>query len=139
MGAASELLGLGDRLLPVEVLPIGYPADQPRSRGKFPTGIMVHRDSYAEPDMEGLYAAYQEREKGWTMSVTPENLESFRDCCEAVEGQKFAARAVADVEARGAFNAVQYRFGLHYSADTMPLGNGGFIEAITKRGLDVFR
>jgi hypothetical protein len=100
--------------------------------------ILVHRDRYSEPGEEELYAAYQERERGWTMSVTPENLEKFRDACEAVGGHDFATRAVAEVEARGVFNAVQYRFGLHYPADEMPRGNSGFIEALKKRGFQVF-
>ncbi|HET7838330.1 MAG TPA: nitroreductase family protein, partial [Rectinemataceae bacterium] len=136
--ASSELLGLDERTVPIELLPLGYPVSPPKSRGKFPEGILVHRERYAEPEEAGLYSSYQEREGGWTMSLTPENLERFRDCCESVEGSEFAQRAVADAEARGAFNAVQYRFGLHYPADEMPMGNAGFLEALKNRGFGAF-
>jgi nitroreductase len=135
---ASELLALPQGVLPIELLTLGYPASPPRPPAKFEASVMVHRGRYRDADSGELYAAYERRQSYRVIPAEPESLQRFRECCEAVGGDLFAERAVADVEARGGFNSIQHRFGIHYPADEMPAGNALFIEVMRKRGFDIF-
>jgi len=134
----SAMFDLPEGVIPVVLLTLGYPANPPVVRNKLGAEIVVHHEKYQDADIDILYTAYQTREKNWKMDITPEYLEQFRDVCDFVDGKDFAAKAVADVEQKGHFNAIQYRFGLHYSADQMPEGNHKIMAKLKARGLKCF-
>ncbi len=138
MQQSKEIFSLPDSVIPVVLLTLGYPENPPNVRNKLPLDMIVHREKYNDTDINTLYEAYRSREKDWKMDTTPEHVEEFREVCTLVGGKDFGDSCTADVEKKGYFNAIQYRFGLHYSADKMPKGNLDKINTLKKCGLLCF-
>ena len=43
------------------------------------------------------------------------------------------------IKSNGYINPIQYRFGLHYEADEMAMGNTDFLAILEKMGFDWFK
>lgn len=132
------MFNLPEGVIPVVLLTLGYPVNPPVVRNKLPRELIVHKECYNDAEINELYAAYQTREKNWKMDVTPEYIEEFRTACEEIDGKDFAEMCTRDVEEKGFFNAIQYRFGLHYPAHVMPYGNREKIQQLRECGLFCF-
>ena len=65
-GEIGRILELPANVVPVTGLVLGRPAEEPALRDRLPLDGLVHRETYQDPDDEGILAIYRERERaGW--------------------------------------------------------------------------
>ncbi|MBN2226971.1 MAG: nitroreductase family protein [candidate division Zixibacteria bacterium] len=134
-----EMFKLPKGVFPVVLLCLGYPKQRPLPRRKLGVDIVVHDETYHEPNDKTIREAYQDKYPNWKLQITEERLEIMRRVCRNVHGDEFADRCIEKVKAQGYFSPVQNYFGLHYQADFMPQGNEEFLAMMEERGFTWFK
>jgi FMN reductase [NAD(P)H] len=134
-----EMCEIPEGVFPVVLLCLGYPKTKPKVTNKFGLEIMVHDETYADIPDENLFVAYTERENHRQLEFTDERLSRIRNVCTRAHGEAFAEHCVGTIKRNGYINPVQYRFGLHYEADEMAMGNTDFLSILEKMGFDWFK
>lgn len=133
-----QMLALPEGVLPVVLLCLGYPKARPSPRRKLDVDVIVHHERYREMSDEELVDAYETKYPGVRVEATEERMEALFEVCQEAHGEAFARRCIEQVEGDGYINAVQRYFGLHYRANTMPLGNEEFLRTLREAGLYCF-
>jgi FMN reductase [NAD(P)H] len=126
-------------VFPVVLLSLGWPSRRPSPRGKLGPGTVAHPGRYREPGDKALLKAFREKYQGQKMETTPERLRRIEKVCRKVHGDRFARRCLARIRKQGFISMAQRYYGLHYSADIMPQGNGKFLKAFERAGFGWFR
>jgi nitroreductase len=134
-----EMFALPDGVFPVVLLCLGYPRTHPKPRTKLRMSLVVHHERYVESTDEELLAGYREKYGEVRIPITDEALRTYEKTCRRSHGADFAAGALERVKERGAFNAVQRYFGLHYRADELPQGNDEYQRIMEQFGFHWFR
>jgi len=135
-----DMFDLPEAVFPVVLLTLGYPSLRPRPRLKLPVNIVVHEGKYRDMPDEELLAVFRDKYPlAAPIEATPERLETFKEVCDSVGGQEFAARCMDRVRRTGGFNMVQRYFGLHYTANRMPRDNTAFLETLEEAGFNWFQ
>ena len=136
-----EMSALPDGVFPVVLLCLGYPKARPQPKPKLGTGVVVHDEQYRElPDDELLDAFAQKYPGPGRMSqLTDERLERLETAARTAHGAAFGAKCVERAKTDGVINAAQTYFGLHYCADTMPVGNDDYLKIIEDFGFGWLR
>jgi FMN reductase [NAD(P)H] len=136
--ACVEMFEIPEKVVPVVLLVIGYPASIPGHRKKFTPQVMIHSEKYQKYDSNWLYEQYSERENHKHIDADAKKLEMFHAVCQEVKGKEFADTVTAKVSERGWLSPIQNLYGLHYPASYMPLGNLKYMEFLRKQGIDWF-
>ncbi len=134
----AEMFSLPAHVVPVVLVVIGYPASKPGIRKKFTPDVMVHDEKYHDYDPIALYEKYIEREGKRESAFSDKQLETFNANYQAVNGKIKADELITKIKERGWLTPIQYVFGLHYHAATMPLSNLKFLECLKKQDLHFF-
>ena len=134
-----EMFNLPKGVFPVVLLSLGYPKQRPLPRRKLGVDIIVHDETYQEPDDKTLREAYQDKYPDWKLKITEERLDTVRNVCRIVHGDDFALKCVEKIREQGYFGPVHNYFGLHYRADLMPEGNEEFLAMMEERGFTWFK
>ena len=132
----KEIFELPDKVLPVIYIAFGYPAKEIKVSQKYPSHIVFHREKYQRPTDEELEAALNKKFAGAEFPVMEgdKRLETLRAVIDDAIGSDFADECVEYAKSSGFFTMAQARFGLHYRANSMPLGNREFFEDLEKLG-----
>jgi nitroreductase len=138
METLIEMCELPDGVFPVVLLCLGYPKTGPSVANKLGQEIMVHHETYSDIPGDQLFEAYLSRERHRKLEPTDERMEKLRSVCRKIGGEDLVQHCEQMVGDANSINPVQYRFGLHYPADEMPVGNPGFIELFRKMGFGWF-
>jgi nitroreductase len=133
-----ELLGLPDGVFPVVLLSLGYPKFRPAVKRKLGPKWVVHEERYQDPSDDDLRLMYEEKYPGWKKEITPARLAQLAQVCRVVGGEELARSCIDQVQKTGNISAAQNYFGLHYTADSMPLGNEQFLELMRRFGFGWF-
>jgi len=125
-------------VFPVVLLCLGYPRSDIKSRKKLPPEVIVHEEKYEDQEdnlfQEAFNEKYPER-----VDITEERLERIFKVCRECHGEEFAKKCIHRIKEKGYINAVQRYFGLHYSANEMPLDNDKYMEIIEDSGFTWFK
>lgn len=135
----AQILALPRGVFPVVLLSIGYPKVRPAPKKKLGIDIMVHNETYTDPDDCVLLDAFEKKYPGWKKELTPERLAALEQVCTTVHGSEFANKCLARVKEQGYINAIQNYFGLHYQADLMPENNDDFMKIMEDFGFGWFK
>jgi len=137
-----DLLKLPEAVFPVVLLCLGYPKVRPQPQKKLDIDMVVHSEQYREPDDQELLTAFNEKYRDTPrgrVEITEERLKMIGKVCREVGGEDFAQRCINRVKQQGYINSVQYYFGLHYRANTMPKGNDTYLKLMKESGLNWFK
>jgi FMN reductase [NAD(P)H] len=134
-----RLLRLPRGVFPVVLLCLGYPKTRPEPRAKLGSGTVVHDERYRDLPGAELRRAFDAKYAAFKLEPTPLFLERLERVCRNVGGAPLARKALARVKRTGRIAPAQHRFGLHYVADGMPLGNERFLELMEQAGFGWFR
>jgi nitroreductase len=131
-------------VFPVVLLCIGYPAKRPKPRNKLGIKTVVHTEHYREMRDRELIAAFNEKysagdSRSAKLPITEKQLKTIMNVCRRTSGEEFAEKCARRIRANGYINMAQYYFGLHYKADTMPLGNDKYLRLMEKSGFKWFK
>jgi nitroreductase len=139
MRRLREMFELPDGVIPIVLLSVGYPKQQPKVKRKLPPSVVVHDEKYREMSDEELLAAFDAKYPGLKIAITEERLEQFSETCRHLHGSHYAEECLALVKKQGYFNPVQRYFGLHYCADWMVQDNEEFVKILKEYGFNILR
>lgn len=128
---------LPDGVIPIVLLSIGYPKQQPKIKRKLPPSVVVHDEEYHEMSDDELLASFDAKYPGLKIAITDERLEQFSEVCRRVHGSDYAEECLAQVKEQGYFNPVQRYFGLHYCVDWMAQDNEDFVKILEEYGFNI--
>jgi len=134
-----ELFALPDGVLPVVLLCVGYPRSKPRPAGKLGPELIVHEESYEEPEDDALREAFGRKHQGKARKITDERVHELARVCREVHGPELAARCIERTEQNGCITAAQAYFALQYPADRMVEDNDVFVRQMEELGFGWFR
>lgn len=134
-----EMLVLPKGVFPVVIVTLGWPKQKPPVRPKLGLSTVVHQEKYSELSDEDLVAAYDQKYKSPKIEITPERLEQLERVCRRTMGPEFAEECLAHVRKAGYINMAQRYYGLHYQADSMPVGNDDYLRILEESGFTWFR
>lgn len=126
-------------VFPVVLVSLGYPKMRPKIARKLGPEIVVHHEKYHDPEDGDLLAAFEAKYPGYRLEVNEERLAEIRKVCEEVHGMEFADLCMARIQEQGFISVIQRYYGLHYSANYMPLGNDEFVRILEEQGLSPFK
>lgn len=130
-----DMFKLPPGVYPVVLLSMGYSRTKyPEPTKKFAVDMMIHDEVYHDPDPEELWKAYQERENHRIIEINEQRMKSFEKCCRDVFSPQEAEQCIDLVKKQNGFNIIQYVFGLHYEANSMPVGNLEFLGNFKNSG-----
>jgi FMN reductase [NAD(P)H] len=130
----KEKFNLPQGVFPLVLVCLGYPKNPPVPRKKLGVEILVHDETYREPDAKTLLAALNEKYGNRPLQISPERLATIEKVCRETHGQEFADQCLAHIHEEGAINQVIHYFGLHYMANEMPLDNEKFLKFLQDSG-----
>jgi len=139
MGELMEVFHLPEGVFPVVLLCLGYPNVKPGVRKKLPPSVVVHNEKYRESDDKEIVELFDEKYDSQKIEITEERMAIMEKVCRDVHGEEFAGKVMANIKEKGYINQVQRYFGLHYSANEMPLGNEEFLKIFEKAGFSWFK
>ena len=137
-----DILKLPKGVFPVVLLCLGYPKTRPLPRKKLGVDVVVHSERYHELDDQELINAFNEKYRDTRrdkVEITEERLETIMIVCREAHGEEFAQRCIDRIKENGYINAVQYYFGLHYRANSMPKGNDNYLNLMEEFGFNWFK
>lgn len=134
-----DLFELPEGVFPVVFLSLGYPKGELRMRRKLATEYIVHDEKYHRYTDEEILAAFEGKYPEVKIQITPERLDTFKEVCRVVGGDKFAEKCLDRVNRQGYINMPQRYFGLHYKADIMPVGNEEYLKIFEESGFGWFK
>jgi FMN reductase [NAD(P)H] len=134
-----EMFELPQGVFPVVLLSLGWPKSPPVVRNKLPQGLLIHQEKYRESTDGELLEAMAVKYSNATFPIKEESLERLEKVCNGAHGPKFAARCLDKVREQGYISMVQRYFGLHYTANTMPLGNEDYHKILEEYGFGWLR
>jgi len=137
-----DLLKLPRDVFPVVLLCLGYPKVRPTPEKKLGVDIVVHTEQYREPDDQELLKAFNDKYSGTSrgrVEATEERLKAIYEVCREVHGEDFAKKCTDRITKNGYINTVQYYFGLHYRANSMPKGNKAYLKIMEEFGFNWFK
>jgi len=126
-------------VFPVVLLCLGYPQASPSPRNKLGVDVLVHSESYHEMDDRNLIDAFGDKYSHREIPITEERLQTISEVCREVHGESFTKKCIDTIKKNGYINQVQYYFGLHYRANSMPGGNDTYLELMEESGFRWFR
>ena len=129
-----ERLKLPEGVFPVVLLCLGYPKTQHMPRKKLGVEVLVHDEYYDELDDKALLAAFDAKYSDRSFQITPQRLEQIERVCREAHGEEFAKRCIAHVQEAGSISPVVHYFGLHYTANDMPMNNLKFLQSFRDAG-----
>lgn len=132
------MFSLPEGVFPVVLLSLGWPTKPPAPRNKLPQSLLIHQEQYREPGDEELLGAMAEKYPT-TYPAREDSLEILNKVCTGAHGPNFASKCLAKVKEQGYISMVQRYFGLHYTADEMPMGNEEFLKILEESGFSWFR
>jgi FMN reductase [NAD(P)H] len=135
----KEMLQLPQKVFPVVMLCLGYPKSRPLPRKKLGVDVIVHSETYQKMGDQELLDAFRKKYPDHRVEITPERLERIAEVCRRVHGEDFAEGCLERIQETGYITPVQRYFGLHYSADRMPIGNEGYLELMEEFGFGWFK
>ena len=136
------MLKLPKGLFPVVLLCLGYPETRPSPRKKLGVDVVVHSEQYHEMDDQELIDVFNEKYRGTRrgkVEITERRIEAIQGVCREVHGEEFAQRCIDRIKENGYINTVQYYFGLHYRANSMPKGNDTYLKLMEELGFNWFK
>ena len=133
-----DMFELPDGVLPVVLLCLGYPETKPQTRKKLAVDVIVHDEKYHDMEDQELIDAFEKKYPDVKIMLTDERLEEIYKVCLEVHGKEFADKCVEKIKKNGYINIAQRYFGLHYSANIMPLLNDMYIGLIEELGFKWF-
>lgn len=134
-GELRKMFRLPRGVFPVVLLSLGWPKKKPLLSPRLPRDLVVHQEQYRQPDDQQLLAGYNKKYGGRQFPSSKDNLERLEKVSTGAHGSGFARRCLQKVEEQGYISMAQRYFGLHYTADTMPLGNREFLAILAEAGL----
>ena len=134
-----EKLDLPPGVFPVVLLALGYPKINPLSRKKLPTSVVVYNEKYRLMSDEEILRAFKEKYSGHKTEITEENINTIEEVCREVHGEEFAKQCIEKIKENGFISQVQRYFGLHYTANEMPLGNENYLKMFEEAGFSWFK
>jgi FMN reductase [NAD(P)H] len=138
--ACRGLLGLPRGVLPVVLLCLGYPKTRPEPAKKLPLSVLVHEETYRDPEDDELAEVFGEKYEGGGLKVVEKDkrVEHVLSTCREVGGEDLVDRARKRMEETGSISRAQYIFGLHYDAAKVPAGNGALLAEVEEYGFGWF-
>lgn len=141
----SDFLKLPDQVMPVLLLCLGYPKQEPKgSIPKLKRNMMVCEEAYTPYTREEIIAAYDEKFAGRTVPLPKDpataeaRLLAFFQNLLTTYPEEEAKAIVENVRKAGCWNETQRRFGLHYEAAEL-LETGRIMQRdMAARDLDIF-
>lgn len=131
----KEIFNLPQNVFPVVMLSLGWPVEPPTRKNKLPQSLLIHQEKYREPQDEELLAVMAKKYDR-TYPAKDSSLTRIRQACLGAHGPVFAEKCLARIQEQGYISPIQRYFGLHYTADTMPLGNEKYLTSLEKSGLN---
>ena len=135
----KKIFALPEGVMPVVLLALGYPKVKPLPRKKLSLDMIVHDERYRDMEEDKLLKAFDKKYEGQKIQMTDENMKKMYKVCKAVEGEKFAKKAIERIKEKGYITPVQRYFGLHYRADEMAAGNDKLMRVIGNFGFGWFK
>ena len=129
-----DLLQLPEGVVPVVLLCLGYSATKNEPAGKLGVDLIVHDETYHDPDDAELVAAMDAKYEGNAWEATSPRVAQIADVCRRVHGDEFARACVEGVQQQGVINQAQIYFGLHYCADVALACNDKLFASIARAG-----
>jgi len=126
-------------VFPVVLLCLGYPKASPSPRKKLGVDVLVHSEGYHEIDDRRLIDAFDSKYSHREIPITEERLQMISEVCREVHREAFTKKCIDTIKKNGYINQVQYYFGLHYRANSMPEGNDTYLELMEESGFRWFR
>ncbi|MDY7078365.1 MAG: nitroreductase family protein [Chloroflexota bacterium] len=134
-----DMFQLPQRVLPVVLLCIGYPAATLQPQKKLGVDVIVHEERYREMDDREIINVFDEKYRGQEAEITQERLETIAHVCHQVSGEELAERCIARITENGYINPAQLDFGLRCRADFMTMGNETNLELLEEFGFNWFK
>lgn len=138
----QDMLKLPRGVFPVVLLCLGYPETRPLPRKKLGVDLVVHSERYHEIADQVLLDAFNEKYRDTgrgKVEITERRLETIQGVCREVHGEEFAQKGLNRIKEQGYINAIQYYFGLHYRANSMPKGNDNYLKLMEEFGFNWFK
>lgn len=126
-------------VFPVVLISLGYPKMPPKIARKLGPEVVVHHEKYRDPENAELLASFETKYPGYRLEANAERLAEIEKVCEEVHGAEFAELCLARIREQGFISMIQRYYGLHYSANYMPLGNDNFVRILEEQGLKPFK
>ena len=138
--AIKEMFELPAGVFPVVLLCMGYPREKDiKTRRKLGPEIIVHEETYKEPEDEKLLESFEDKYPGYKIDMTDDRLERIFKVCRDCHGEDFANKCIDYIKKKGYINSVQRYFGLHYIANGMADGNDRYMEIMEESGFNWFK
>lgn len=129
----KEMFDLPQGVFPVVLLSLGWPKQPPVVKSKLPESILIHQEKYQTPTDGDLLQAMNQKYNN-TFPLKEESLERLESVCTGAHGPKFAQKCLNRVNQQGFISMAQRYFGLHYTADRMPLDNEEYMQILREYG-----
>lgn len=129
----KEMFELPQGVFPVVLLSLGWPKQPPVVKSKLPESILIHQEKYQTPTDGDLLQAMKQKYNN-TFPLKEDSLKRLESVCTGAHGPKFAQKCLNRVNQQGFISMAQRYFGLHYTADQMPLGNEDYFQILREYG-----
>ncbi|NQU21685.1 MAG: nitroreductase family protein [Candidatus Nealsonbacteria bacterium] len=133
-----ELLQLPEGVVPVVLLSLGYPATKSKPARKLGVDLIVHDETYRDPDDAELVAAMDAKYEGHCLEATQPRVARIAEVCHRIHGAEFSQACFERIQQRGVINQAQIYFGLLYSADEALACNDKLFASIARAGCEWF-